>query len=96
MIKAYQDLAQKYPEPGEDAPEVVSDSGEDGVCGIAGTALEVAAAEVALCLHVADQGSIGGSASQLSFDGAEDAALLARDEDAARIRASWPRYPLST
>ena len=36
-------------------------------------------------LHVADHGFDGGAASQLAFDGAEDAALLARDEDATWI-----------
>ena len=48
-------------------------------------ALEVAAAEVALLFHVADEGFDGGAPPQLSFDGAEDAALLAGDEDVARL-----------
>ena len=46
-------------------------------------AFESAAAEVTFGLHVADHGLDGGSTSQLAFDGAEDAALLSRDEDAA-------------
>jgi hypothetical protein len=37
---------QKLPEPGEDEAEVVADGGEDGIGGIAGAALEMAAAEV--------------------------------------------------
>jgi len=41
---------------------------------------------MALFLHVADQGFDGGSAAQLSFDDAEDATLLAGDEDAAWLR----------
>ena len=40
---------------------------------------------MAFGLHVADHGLDGGAASQFAFDGAEDAALLAGDEDAARI-----------
>ena len=80
-----QDLAQESPQPGEDASEVVSDGGEDGVGGIAGATFEIAAAEVAFGLHVADHGLDGGSTSQFAFDDAEDAALLARDEDAARV-----------
>jgi hypothetical protein len=59
-----QDLAQKNPEPSEDAAEVVSDGGEDGVCGVAGTAFEIAAAEVTFGFHVADHGLDGGAASQ--------------------------------
>ena len=50
-----------------------------------GAAFEIAAPEVALGFHVSDHGPDGGSASQFALDGAEDAALLARDEDAARI-----------
>jgi hypothetical protein len=42
-----QDEGEKPPEPSEDAPEVVSGSSEDCVCGIAGTALEEAASEMA-------------------------------------------------
>src|SRR5262249_13989373 len=53
--------------------------------GVAGTALEVAAAEVAVGFHVSDHSLDGGSAPQFALDEAEDAALLAGDEDAARI-----------
>ena len=48
-------------------------------------ALEVAAAEMALLFHVADEGLDGGSPPQLSLDGTEDTALLSGDEDAARL-----------
>ena len=41
---------------------------------------------MAFLLHVADERLDGGSAAQLSFDGAEDAALLAGDEHPARMR----------
>ena len=56
-----EDQGQESPEPGEDAPEVVSGGGEDGIGSIAGVALEIAASEVALLLHVADEGLDGGS-----------------------------------
>ena len=62
----------------------MADSGEDGVGGIALAAFEIAAAEMAIHLHVADHGLDGGAATQLAFDETEDAALLAGDEDAVR------------
>ena len=40
---------------------------------------------MAIRLHVSDHGLDSGAATQLAFDDAEDAALLARDEDAVRI-----------
>jgi hypothetical protein len=63
----------------------VADSRENGVGGIALAAFEIAAAEMAIHLHVPDHGLDGGAATQLAFDDAEDAAPLARDEDAVRI-----------
>jgi hypothetical protein len=63
----------------------VADGGEDNVGGIAGAALEIAATKVAFGLQVADYGLDSGSASQLALDHSEDAALLAGDEDAARV-----------
>ena len=45
-----QDQAQKNFEPSEDESEVVADGGEDGVGGIAGGSLEIAAAKMALSL----------------------------------------------
>jgi hypothetical protein len=89
-----QDQAQKDAEPDGDAPEVVCGGGEDGVCGIAGMALEVAASEVTFFLHVADEGFDGGSAAQLSFDRTEDVTLLAGDEDAARLGRVVPAISL--
>jgi hypothetical protein len=79
------DLARKIPQPCEDAPEVISDGGEDGVDDISGTSFEIAAAEVTFGLHVADYRLEGGASSQFAFDDAEDAALLSREEDAARV-----------
>jgi hypothetical protein len=71
------------PQPGEDEAKVVADCGEDGVGGIAFTAFEIAAREVTFALHVADRGT----PSQLTFDDAEHATLLARDEDAVLLPA---------
>jgi hypothetical protein len=85
LCERCQDEAQQDPQPGEDEAQVVADCGEDGVRGVAGTALEVAAAEVAVGFHVSDHSLDGGSAPQFALDDAEDAALLAGDEDAARI-----------
>jgi hypothetical protein len=62
----------------------VADGGEDDVGRIAGTAFEVAAAEVTIGLQVSDDGFDGGAAAQLALDDPEDAALLAGDEDATR------------
>jgi hypothetical protein len=55
------------------------------LAGMALAAFEIAAAEMAIRLHVSDRGLDGGAARQLAFDEAEDVALLAGDEDAARI-----------
>src|SRR5437763_1577373 len=46
---------------------------------------EIAATEVTFGLHLADDGLDGGAAAQLALDDAEDAALLAGDEDATWI-----------
>jgi len=48
-------------------------------------ALEIAAAEVTSFLHVSDE-RLDGSPTWLPLDDAEDATLLAGDEDAARMR----------
>ena len=74
--------------------EVVSDGGEDGIGGVSGTAFEIAAAEVALGLHMADHGLDGRSASEFALDGTEDAALLSGDEDAARVLRIMPAETL--
>jgi hypothetical protein len=59
--------------------------GEDGVGCVSGATFEIAAAEVTLGFHLADHGLDGGASSQFAFDGAEHAALLSRDEDAAGV-----------
>jgi hypothetical protein len=63
----------------------VADGGEDGVGGVAGGSLEIAAAKMPLGFHVSDDGLDGGATAQLAFDGAEHAALLPGDEDAVRV-----------
>ena len=55
----------------------MADGGEDGVGGIAVTALEVIAAEVPVVFHVADHRLDGGAAPEFALDPAEDAAFLA-------------------
>src|ERR1700757_4683244 len=45
----------------------------------------MAAAEVSVGLHMTDHGLDGGAAPEFAFDHPEDATLLARDEDAARV-----------
>jgi hypothetical protein len=63
----------------------VADGAEDGVGNIAGAAFDIAAAEMAVGFQVSDHGLDGGAAPQFAFNDAEDAALLAGDEDAARV-----------
>lgn len=79
------DQTQKGSEPGEKQAEVVTRCGEDCVGGVAVSALEIAAPEMSLVLHVADDGLDGRSTPQLAFDGAEDTTSLSGDEDAARV-----------
>jgi hypothetical protein len=62
----------------------VANGGEDDVDGVAVTALEMAAAEVAIALHVTDDGLDGRAAPELALNDTEDATLLTGDEDAAR------------
>ena len=64
----------------------MTDGGEDDVGGVSCTALEVAAAEMTFGLQVGDDGFDGGTAAQFALDDAEDAALLAGDEDADLAR----------
>ena len=76
---------QNHPEPGEDAAQIVTDRAEDGVEGVAVTALQIAAAEMAVALHVSNHGLDGGAALELELDDSDDTPLLTRDEDAAWI-----------
>ena len=63
----------------------MADSGENDVCSVTLTAFEMATTEVTVGLHVADHGLDCRATSEFAFDGAEDAALLTGDEDAARV-----------
>ena len=63
----------------------MADGGEHGVGGVAFAAFEVAAAEVTFSLQVADHRFDGGPASQFAPDHPEHAALLAGDENPARV-----------
>ena len=63
----------------------MADGGEDDVCGVALAALEMAAAEVAVGLHVSDHGLDCRATLQFALDDAEHAALLTGDKDATRI-----------
>ena len=62
-----QDDAQESPQPGEDETEIVSDGGKDDVS-VACATFEIAAAEMALVLHVPDDGLDGRAAPELAFD----------------------------
>ena len=64
----------------------MSDRGEDCVGGVALAAFEIAAAEMAVGLHVSDHGFDGGAAFELALDGTVNATLLAGDEDPAWVR----------
>ena len=69
----------------------MADGGEDGVGGIAGGSLEIAAADMAFGFHMADHGLDGGAAAQFAFDGAEHATLLPGDEDTVlHLRSEVP------
>jgi hypothetical protein len=63
----------------------VNNGGEDDVGSVAFLALKMAAAEVSVALYAFNHCLDGRAAAQLAFDYADDAALLARDEDEVRI-----------
>jgi hypothetical protein len=62
----------------------VADGTEDGVDGVAFTALETTSAEMPVALHVADDGLDGRAAPELTLGDTEHTTLLTRDEDTAR------------
>jgi hypothetical protein len=49
-----QDSGQKNPQPCEDASQVVSDGGEDGIGGVSGTTFEIAATEVTFSQEISE------------------------------------------
>lgn len=79
-------IRRKKPQAAEDQAEVVAGGGEDGIGLVAGAALQVISPEVTIALRVADHRLHGGAASELLLDDAEDAALLARAENAQGVR----------
>src|SRR4051794_26327176 len=72
-------------EPGAEQAEVVACGGEDEVGGVALGAEQEVAAEMAIALHVSDDGLDGVAASPFAADGGSDAALLAGEYDAVAV-----------
>ena len=70
-------MAQQKPDPADEATEVVSDSCEDGVGGIAATVPEVVSAHAMLGFEMAYHGFDGGPSAQLAFDLGRHASFLA-------------------
>jgi hypothetical protein len=62
------DQAQKHPQPSEDEAQVVADGGEDGVGGITGNTLEIAAAQMALSVTARAMGNLYESYSTVIFN----------------------------
>ena len=74
-----QPRAQKHPEPGQQASEVVTGGGEHGVDGVSFGALEIIAVHAVVRFGVADHRLDCRAPSQITLDGVGDSALLARD-----------------
>ena len=75
-----EESGQKGPEVGEDLADVVAAAAEDGVESIAERALEGAAGEAAIGLHVADLGLDGAAAAEQPAQAGREAAAGAADE----------------
>ena len=71
------------------------DGAEQGIGRVAGTAFEIAAAEVAFGLHVSDERLDGGSAFELEFDLPKTPRFWPEMKTRWGFSASCPRYPLS-
>src|SRR3712207_5933705 len=88
LVRGQEQAEQERKEPGQpgaEQAEVVSRRGEDEVGGVALRAEQEVAAEVAIGLHVADDGLDGVAAAPLAADGGRDAALLAGEDDAGLV-----------
>src|SRR3712207_27204 len=81
------DLGKPSPEVGEDLAEVVAAAAEHGEECVAQGALEAAAGEAAVGLHVADLGLDGAAASERLRQGWRQAATGAADQDTCRFDA---------
>jgi hypothetical protein len=84
-VEGGQDCGQQESQPFEQASEVVSGGGEDGVGGVAVGSGEVISAHAVLGLGVADDRFDRRSAAEFTFDGVGDAASLAWDIDLERV-----------
>src|SRR5262249_34836121 len=94
-----QDKAQQDLQPGEDEAQVVADCGEDGVRGVAGTVLEVAAAEVAVGFHVSDHSLDGAGGFEIAMNICHGGRVIAMKIDRiqpagmnVRIQQGKPAY----
>ena len=67
---------KKPNQPGTEEAEVVAGGGEDDVDGVAGGTSEEIAAELAVFLHVTDDGLDASAPPDLATNGRRDAALL--------------------
>jgi hypothetical protein len=88
-----QNETQKIAQPPDEAAEVVTCRGENGVVGVAVASGEIVAAHSVLVLEMADDGLDGGAAFHLSFDGRRHAPLLPGRVDfelvLEKVRAEW-------
>src|SRR5882762_1695945 len=73
-------LPQQNPEPADQAAEVVADSGEDGVIGVAAREPEIVAGHAVLGLEMANNGLDGGPTAELALDLRRHPSLLAGEE----------------
>ncbi len=81
VCEGFQQQAHEKSEPGQEASEVVTGCGEDGVDGVALRVGEEVPAHAVVFLAMADDGFDGGAAFELPFDGVGDAAFLALGVD---------------
>jgi hypothetical protein len=78
---------------GEDLAEVVAAGAEDGEDGVAGGALERAAGEAAVGLHVADLGLDGAAAAQEPGQRGREARAVLDEEEPTMGRSSTATKP---
>lgn len=81
------DEGAKSSEPGEEQSDVVSGSDQDGVGGVAASALQPVALEFSIGLHVADDRFDGASAAQFPLEGGRGQAAGPGDIDARLCEA---------
>ena len=91
-----QDDAEESPQLGEDETEIVSDGGKDDVSGVACATFEIAAAEMALVLHVPDDGLDAERRLSSRLMTPSTPRFCPEMNMRRGFAALWPRYPLST